>query len=94
MMTKRWYSFRADRTQPPVCFGPKHHFEEVFTLSFDYGQRHRNELEAASTIAENAGVPLQILKMDLLQQITDNSLTSRDGSGKGKTRRTATQHTG
>jgi 7-cyano-7-deazaguanine synthase len=53
-------------------------FNEVFALSFDYGQRHRNELEAARKIAANANVPLQILKMDLLQQVTTNSLTSHE----------------
>jgi len=53
-------------------------FSKVFAVSFDYGQRHRNELEAARKIAANANVPLQILKMDLLQQVTTNSLTSHE----------------
>ena len=33
------------------------HFEEVRTLTFDYGQRHRIELECAKKIAQLADVP-------------------------------------
>ncbi len=50
-------------------------FDEVETLCFDYGQRHRVELDAARAIAEKAGVPFTLLRMDLLNQITHNSLT-------------------
>ena len=38
---------------------------ECFALSVDYGQRHRSELEAASRVADAAGVPLKILPLDL-----------------------------
>lgn len=39
---------------------------ECYTLSFDYGQRHRVELEAASRIAQNAQVTRhEIVKLDL-----------------------------
>lgn len=34
-------------------------------LSFDYGQRHRIELEAAKAIAEYYGVPHRIIKIDV-----------------------------
>jgi 7-cyano-7-deazaguanine synthase len=50
-------------------------FDEVETVCFDYGQRHRIELEAARSIAETAGVPFTLLNLDLLKQITHNSLT-------------------
>ena len=48
------------------------------TLCFDYGQRHRIELEAARSIAENADVPFTLLNLDLLKQITHNSLTDNE----------------
>lgn len=51
-------------------------FDWVETLCFDYGQRHRIELEAARRIAEKAGVPFTQLNLDLLSQITSNALTS------------------
>ena len=40
---------------------------QVQTLSFDYNQRHRIELEASRVIAERLGLPHKILKIDLAQ---------------------------
>ena len=70
--------FSGGQDSTTCLFWAKSNFSEVFAVAFDYGQRHRNELEAARKIAENAGVPLRILKMDLLQQLTVNSLTSQE----------------
>jgi len=49
----------------------------LHALSIDYGQRHRIEEEAARSIAEKAGVPFTLLNLDLLKQITHNSLTDQ-----------------
>lgn len=68
--------FSGGQDSTTCLFWAKQNFDEVFAVAFDYGQRHRIELDAAQNIAANAGVPLQILKMDLLQQLTVNSLTS------------------
>ncbi len=38
---------------------------EVIALSFDYGQRHRKELESAKKIADYYGVKHKIMKIDL-----------------------------
>jgi 7-cyano-7-deazaguanine synthase len=38
---------------------------EVVALSFDYGQRHRRELESARKIAEYYGIEHKIMKIDL-----------------------------
>ncbi len=39
---------------------------EVYSLSFDYGQRHNLELEAARRVAKSLGVKVhQILKIDM-----------------------------
>ena len=70
--------FSGGQDSTTCLFWAKQNFAEVFAVAFDYGQRHRNELEAARKIAENAGVQLRILKMDLLQQLTVNSLTSQE----------------
>ena len=52
---------------------------EVYALSFDYGQRHRCELDAAHRVAETLGaVEHRIFRMDLSQwggsALTDKSL--------------------
>jgi 7-cyano-7-deazaguanine synthase len=38
-----------------------------YALSFDYGQRHRVELEAAKRLASDAGVPHSVIAFDLRQ---------------------------
>lgn len=58
--------------------------QQVLALSFDYGQRHRIELSQAQKIAQYFGVDHTILKLDCLNQITDNALT----------RETPIKHTG
>lgn len=53
-------------------------FKEVEAISFDYGQRHRTELEHAARIAEELQVPHHILDMGLLNQLAPNALTRND----------------
>lgn len=38
---------------------------ECEALSFDYGQRHRRELQSASAVAAHAGVRHQVVRLDL-----------------------------
>ncbi len=48
----------------------KRHFEKVYALTFDYGQRHRIELDAARTVAQMAGVAHHlILRVCELEQL-------------------------
>lgn len=68
--------FSGGQDSTTCLFWAKKNFAEVFAVSFDYGQRHRAELDAARNITEKAGVPLQVFKMDLLSQLTVNSLTT------------------
>jgi 7-cyano-7-deazaguanine synthase len=70
--------FSGGQDSTTCLFWAKNNFTEVLAVAFDYGQRHLNELDAARKIAATANVPLQILKMDLLRQLTVNSLTSRE----------------
>jgi 7-cyano-7-deazaguanine synthase len=70
--------FSGGQDSTTCLFWAKKYFGKVFAVAFDYGQRHRIELDAAQKIAKKAGVSLQILKMDLLQQLTVNSLTSQE----------------
>jgi len=53
-------------------------FEKIYTLSFDYGQRHRVELEQAKKIADLARVPNEIFSLNLFDQLSKNALTHQD----------------
>ena len=50
----------------------------VETLTFDYGQRHRIELDCAAAIAKFAGVPNRLLPIDTFAALGGNSLTDDD----------------
>ncbi|MCP9758543.1 7-cyano-7-deazaguanine synthase QueC [Aquitalea sp. S1-19] len=50
-------------------------FAHVETVTFDYGQRHRVELDAARTIAAMAGVRHTILPIDTFAAMGGNALT-------------------
>jgi 7-cyano-7-deazaguanine synthase len=52
-------------------------------LSFDYGQRHRVELEAAKRIAVQAGAPHSIIAFDL-RQFSGSALTGNIDVPKGR----------
>ena len=47
----------------------------VSTLTFDYGQRHRIEIECAGRIAEEAGVPHALLPIDSFAVLGGDALT-------------------
>ena len=53
-------------------------FDSVETVTFDYGQRHRIELEAAQKIAKLAGVKNTILPIDTFGILGGNSLTGKE----------------
>ena len=57
---------------------------EVLALSFDYGQRHRIELDAAATIAEHFGAERLIVSLDASawggSALTDTSVAVPPGS--------------
>ncbi len=52
------------------------HFDEVHAVGFDYGQKHRVELEQARKIAELAGVPYTIY--DLRGVLSGSALTEHE----------------
>lgn len=53
-------------------------YKEVIAVSFDYGQRHKAELDCAKEITEKLGVEWQVMDMSLLNQLAPNSLTRGD----------------
>jgi 7-cyano-7-deazaguanine synthase len=58
-------------------------YQYVHTITFDYGQRHRIELDAATEVARRAGVPHKLLTVSSLHELGGNALTGdedvRDG---------------
>ncbi|MBP5259411.1 MAG: 7-cyano-7-deazaguanine synthase QueC [Paludibacteraceae bacterium] len=53
-------------------------FRKVMAVTFDYGQRHKAEIDCARRIAADLGVEHQVLDMALLNQLAPNSLTRMD----------------
>ena len=52
--------------------------ENVSSVTFDYGQRHRIELISAAEIADFAGVPNVILPIDTFAALGGDALTATD----------------
>jgi 7-cyano-7-deazaguanine synthase len=52
--------------------------DNVTALTFDYGQRHRIEIECAAEIAGRAGVPQTVLPIDTFAALGGNALTDSE----------------
>ncbi|MDC3411956.1 7-cyano-7-deazaguanine synthase QueC [Aquibacillus sp. 3ASR75-11] len=53
-------------------------FKEVEAVTFNYNQRHKQEIDCAKDIASELGVKHHILDMQLLNQLAPNALTRSD----------------
>ena len=74
-MTKALVIFSGGQDSTTCLFWAKKHFGEVQAIAFDYGQRHIAELTAAQQIANLANIGLQTFKINLLNEVSHNSLT-------------------
>ena len=63
-------------------------FDEVQLISFDYGQRHKEELKAAKAIAKKLKLPHQTIKLPIISQLTKNALTDKSVKVKAGTKNT------
>ena len=52
--------------------------KEVEAISFDYGQRHKKELEFASKTCKKLNIKHQIIEMDFLKNLISNSALTGD----------------
>ncbi|WP_099157470.1 7-cyano-7-deazaguanine synthase QueC [Virgibacillus ndiopensis] len=53
-------------------------FNQVEVVTFDYNQRHKEEIEVAKEIAKDLNVKHHVLDMSLLNQLAPNALTRND----------------
>ncbi|MGO0062869.1 7-cyano-7-deazaguanine synthase QueC [Brevibacillus fluminis] len=70
--------FSGGQDSTTCLFWAKKQFGEVEVLTFNYGQRHKQEIECARAIAAEQGVKHTILDMSLLNQLAPNALTRDD----------------
>ncbi|MCY6353797.1 7-cyano-7-deazaguanine synthase QueC [Clostridium sp. ZS2-4] len=70
--------FSGGQDSTTCLFWAKKKFKEVIAVSFDYGQKHKLELECAKDICKKYNVEHHILDLNLLNQLAPNSLTRVD----------------
>lgn len=76
--TKAVVVFSGGQDSTTCLFWAKKKYEEVIALSFNYGQKHSDELICAKEICKKYDVEHHILDMALLNQLAPNSLTRAD----------------
>ncbi|WP_433742579.1 7-cyano-7-deazaguanine synthase QueC [Falsibacillus pallidus] len=70
--------FSGGQDSTTCLFWAMKRFEEVIAVTFDYGQRHNQELQCAKEIAQELNIEHHILDMSLLNQLAPNALTRTD----------------
>ena len=70
--------FSGGQDSTTCLFWAKKRFKEVIAVSFDYGQKHKFELECAKTLCNKHNVEYHSLDLTLLNQLAPNSLTRQD----------------
>lgn len=77
-MKKALVVFSGGQDSTTCLFWALKHFDEVETVTFDYNQRHKQEIEVAKAICAEVGVENTVIDMSLLNQLTSNALTRDD----------------
>lgn len=70
--------FSGGQDSTTCLFWALQNFKEVMTLSFDYGQRHQQELAHAEAIAKELGVSFHIMRMHSINELSPNALTKKN----------------
>lgn len=70
--------FSGGQDSTTCLFWALQRYSEVEAVTFDYGQRHKAELECASKIAVQLGIKQHVLDMSLINQLAPNALTRDD----------------
>jgi len=59
-------------------FWAKKNFDHVEAIGFNYGQRHKKELQCALEITKNAYIKYYIVNINTLDEISQNALTNKN----------------
>lgn len=70
--------FSGGQDSTTCLFWAMERFEHVEAVTFDYGQRHKAEIECAVQIANQLSIRHHVLNMSLLNQLAPNALTRND----------------
>ncbi|MCL1949002.1 MAG: 7-cyano-7-deazaguanine synthase QueC [Turicibacter sp.] len=70
--------FSGGQDSTTCLFWALKEFDEVLAVTFDYGQRHKLELEVAKAICQELGIEHHVLDMSLLNQLAPSALTRDD----------------
>ncbi|SEN87391.1 7-cyano-7-deazaguanine synthase [Amphibacillus marinus] len=70
--------FSGGQDSTTCLFWALKQFNEVEVVTFDYNQRHQEEIKVAQEIADELGVKQTIMDMSLLNQLAPNALTRND----------------
>lgn len=75
-MTKALIIFSGGQDSTTCLAWARANYDKVQAITFDYGQRHRCELESATKICQLTGTPQKVLKTDLFSELSENALTN------------------
>jgi 7-cyano-7-deazaguanine synthase len=67
--------FSGGQDSSTCLFWAKKNFKRCFAMCFDYGQKHVVEIEQAKKIAEIAEIPLRIMQIPFINQLSHSALT-------------------
>lgn len=70
--------FSGGQDSTTCLFWAMKKYDEVEAVTFNYGQRHVQELVCAEEIAKELGIRHHVLDMSLLNQLAPNALTRSD----------------
>jgi 7-cyano-7-deazaguanine synthase len=70
--------FSGGQDSTTCLFKAMREFDTVEAVTFDYGQRHKLELECAARIAAEFNIKHHVLDMSLISQLAPNALTRND----------------
>jgi len=74
-MSKAIVVFSGGQDSTTCLFHALNKYDEVEAITFDYNQRHKNEIKQAKKIAKDNNIQHQLIDVSLLNQLTTSALT-------------------